>query len=480
MTAQNRYETVIGLEVHAQLLTQTKMFCGCANRFGDEANANVCPICLGMPGTLPVMNEQALEMALRVMIATGCKINTSSIMARKNYFYPDLPKGYQISQYELPIAEFGRLPITMDEQEIEIGITRIHLEEDAGKSIHQEGQNSSLMDYNRCGTPLIEIVSEPEMTGPEQAVAYLKTLHRLVVYLGVCDGNMEQGSFRCDANLSIRPIGQKELGTKVEIKNMNSFRHIQKALSYEVKRQTAALFASEPLIQETRLWDEGRGITLPMRSKEEAHDYRYFPDPDLPAVLVADDTLARVVASRIELPWKKQSRFEKQYGISPKDSEQLTAALPLADYFETVAKSADPKTAANWIMGELQGRLNSTGQTIEQNPVLPETLAELIGLIECGTISGKIAKEVFSEMFTTGEKPGAIVKKRGLVQITDESTLEDAVEKVMEAHPEQVIQYQNGNARVLGFLMGQVMKQTQGKANPNTANLILKKKLDQA
>lgn len=472
-----KYEAVIGLEVHAQLRTATKIFCGCPNRFGDTPNTNVCPVCLGLPGTLPVLNRRVIDMALMVMAATGCRIRNTSIFARKNYFYPDLPKGYQISQYEAPLAEHGVLPVNIEGDTKQIGITRIHLEEDAGKSMHDAKENVSLVDLNRCGTPLIEIVSEPDMRTPEQGAAYLRTLRQLLVYLGVCDGNMEQGSFRCDANISIRPVGQKTLGTRTELKNMNSFKNVQSALSFEVERQIGVLAAHGTIHQETLLWDAQRQVTLVMRSKEEAHDYRYFPEPDLLPLQVDETWIENVRTGLTELPWEKRKRFIDQYGILEADADLLTTSRETADFFEAVAAASEPKTAGNWIMVELQGKLNAAGLNIGNSPVGPQALADLLNLVADKTISGKMAKDVFAEMFVSGRSATDIVDERGLLQVSDASTIEAWVEEIIENSPAQVQQFLDGKEAVLGHFMGQIMKKSKGKANPQLAQKALREKL---
>ena len=471
------YEAVIGLEVHARLLTDTKIFCGCANRFGDEPNSNVCPVCLGLPGALPVLNRQAVQMALAVMLATGCEIKNQSIFARKNYFYPDLPKGYQISQYEQPLSENGGLDINVNGLTKRIGITRIHMEEDAGKNLHEEGALFSLVDLNRCGSPLIEIVSEPDLRSPEEGAAYLKVLRRLLVYLGVNDGNLEEGSFRCDANISVRPVGQSQLGTRTELKNLNSFRFVQKALEYEVQRQIETIRGGGSVFQQTLLWDAQRGISVPMRSKEEAHDYRYFPDPDLLPLVVERPWIEEVRGALPELPWEKRTRFIGQYHLSQSDADLLSDTRETADYFEVVAKRVDPKTAANWLMVELFGRLNAASKDLSESPIAPEDLADLIVFIHDQTISGKMAKKVFSEMFSSGQKPKAIIAKSGLSQIRDSSEIEAIIDRVVAQSPNQVEQYKSGKETVFGYFMGQVMKLSQGKANPQLAREILLKKL---
>lgn len=472
------YEPVIGLEVHAQLLTETKIFCGCSTKFGATPNSHTCPVCIGMPGVLPVLNRRVVEFALKMALATNCRINRENYFARKNYFYPDLPKGYQISQYAHPLAEHGFIIVETQGGKKRIGITRIHMEEDAGKLIHDEHFPASYVDLNRTGVPLIEIVSEPDIRSAEEAAAYLRRLHEILVYLEICDGNMEEGSFRCDANVSLRPKGTEEFGTRTELKNMNSFRNVQRALEYEIKRQQYILESGGAVVQETRLWDESQGVTNPMRGKEEAHDYRYFPDPDLVAVRVDDSWLDEIRRSLPELPLEKRERFMEQYGISAYDAGVLTGSRDLADYFEHVAAlSGQAKTAANWIMGDVLKILNEEKKTIRQCPITPASLAEMIALIDEGVISGKIAKDLIEEMFRTGKAPRGIVEEKGLVQITDADALIPVVEQVMAANPEQLAQYRAGKEKLFGYFVGQVMKATQGKANPQLINDLLKKML---
>lgn len=471
-------EPVIGLEVHAQLLTASKIFCGCSTQFGASPNHHTCPICLGMPGVLPVLNRQVVEFALKMALATNCKINQKNHFARKNYFYPDLPKGYQISQYAEPLAEHGYVEIETEKGKKKIGITRIHMEEDAGKLVHDEANPVSYVDFNRTGVPLIEIVSEPDIRSAEEAVQYLKALRDILVYLEICDGNMEEGSFRCDANVSLRPRGQKEFGTRTELKNMNSFRHVQRALEYEIKRQMFIIESGSEVVQETRLWDESQGVTYAMRGKEEAHDYRYFPDPDLVTVFVDESWIEQVRISLPELPAAKKQRFIDEYGLPPYDAGVLTSDRSLADYFEAcVKKCGQPKAAANWIMGDLLKLVNEDKRTFRQCPVSPDYLAEIINLIKEGTISGKIGKEILDEVYSTGEAPRTLVEKKGLTQITDASAIAAVVDKVIARHPDQVAQYRSGKEKVFGFFVGQVMKETEGKANPKLVNDLLREKL---
>ncbi len=470
------YEAVIGLEVHAQLLTSSKIFCGCPTTFGAEPNTQTCPVCTGMPGSLPVLNRRAVEFALKLALATHCKIASFSLFARKNYFYPDLPKGYQISQYELPIATGGWIEIpTEDGGKKRIGLIRIHMEEDAGKLVHDEREPWSYVDFNRTGVPLLEIVSEPDIRTPKEAVEYLKMLRAILRYLEICDGDMEKGSLRCDANVSIRPKGSKVFGTRTEVKNMNSFRHVERALSYEIERQKRVIEEGGEVVQETRLWDPQRGVTVPMRGKEEAHDYRYFPDPDLVPLVISEEWIEEVRRSLPELPLERKERFVRQYGIPEYDAGVLTASKALADYYERcVELFPEPKQVSNWVMGELLRLLNEAGKEPEDCPVPPEGLAELLGLIKDGTISGKIAKGVFEEMFRTGRGAREIVKEKGLEQITDEGVLKAVVDQVLRDHPEEVSEYRKGKEKLLGFFVGQVMKATRGKANPQLVNKLLR------
>jgi len=472
------YEPVIGLEVHAQLLTKAKIFCGCSTKFGADPNSHTCPICLGMPGVLPVLNRRVVEYTIRMGLAIHCRINGECNFARKNYFYPDLPKGYQISQYAQPLAEHGYVDIEQDGGKKRIGITRIHMEEDAGKLLHDEYQPASYVDLNRTGVPLIEIVSEPDMRSPEEGAAYLRRLHEILVYLEICDGNMEEGSFRCDANVSLRPRGETAFGTRTELKNMNSFRNVQRALEYEIKRQQYLLESGGVVIQETRLWDDTQGVTHSMRSKEEAHDYRYFPDPDLVPIAIGERWIDEIRTSLPELPQEKRERFIRDYQIPAYDAGVLTAIRALADYYEEVVRlSGKPKIAANWVMGDLLRFLNEDRRDIRDCPLHPAQLAEMIRLIEDGTISGKMAKDIIEDMYKTGETPRAIIEMKGLVQITDEGALTATIQEVMEANPTQLAQYRGGKEKLFGFFVGQVMKATQGKANPQLINDILKKML---
>jgi aspartyl-tRNA(Asn)/glutamyl-tRNA(Gln) amidotransferase subunit B len=478
MNKEMHYEAVIGLEVHAQMLTESKIFCGCSTKFGSEPNTQTCPVCIGMPGVLPVLNRKALEFAIRTGLAMDCTISSYSRFARKNYFYPDLPKGYQISQYELPICEHGSVEIFVEGEARRIGITRVHMEEDAGKNIHEGSGNFSFVDLNRTGVPLMEIVSDPDMRTPKEASEYMKKLRALLRYLGVCDGNMEQGSLRCDANVSVRPVGQREFGTRTEVKNINSFKFVEKALEYEIKRQIRLLEEGGKVIQETRLWDSSRGITESMRGKEEAHDYRYFPEPDLVPMTPTDEWVDEIRASLPELPDKKRKRFISEYGLPEYDADLLTAEKAMADWFEEVVKKgAQPKTVSNWMTGELARLLNEENKSIETCLLKPALLAEMIRLIDNGTISGKIAKTVFEEMYRTAKNPGEIIKEKGLVQISDSGAIEKAIDEIIAKNSKEVERFRAGDEKLISFFVGQVMKSTKGKANPQMVNEILKKKL---
>ncbi|MFA5111291.1 MAG: Asp-tRNA(Asn)/Glu-tRNA(Gln) amidotransferase subunit GatB [Desulfobaccales bacterium] len=474
------FEAVIGLEIHAELLTASKIFCGCATTFGAPPNTQVCEVCLGMPGSLPVLNKKALEFALKMALATDCRVNPESVFARKNYFYPDLPKGYQISQYELPLAEHGHLDIKVNGAARRIGITRIHMEEDAGKLIHSESRPVSFVDFNRTGVPLIEIVSEPEMRTPEEAVEYFKGLRNILLYLEICDGNMEEGSIRCDANISLRPMGQTEFGTKAELKNMNSFRFVKAALEYEIKRQRALLAAGREIVQETRLWDTAANQTVSMRGKEEAHDYRYFPDPDLVPIKISEEWIERLRKELPELPTARRARFQAEYDLPEYDAEVLTSDKALADYFEAAVKEFPrPKQVSNWIMVELMRELKKEEAGIAACRVTPAALAKLLSLVDQGTISGKLAKTVFEAMVATGSDPEIIVKEQGLTQISDTGALETAAQAIIQAHPKEAADYRAGKTKLMGFFVGQLMKQTKGQANPQLANEIFKKLLAQ-
>jgi len=474
-----KFEPVIGLEVHAQLKTKTKIFCSCSTEFGKPPNANTCPVCTGMPGMLPVLNKKAVSFAIKAALATNCTINKESRFDRKNYFYPDLPKGYQISQYALPIAEYGWLDIEDKKGDsIKIGITRIHMEEDAGKLIHDPARQRSMVDLNRTGVPLIEIVSEPDIRTALQAGAYLRKLHAILKYIDVCDGNMEQGSFRCDANISLRPAGQKKFGTRAELKNLNSFKHVEKAITYEIERQTYVLEEGNKVIQETRLWDPVKNRTMSMRGKEEAHDYRYFPDPDLVPLIVDDEWIDSVNKTMPELPHEKVVRFMKEYKLSRDDARVLTSSIELADFFEkTAASLKDKKQAANWIMTTLLGMLNAKGISISQSPVSADSFSRLLSLIESGTINTNAAKTVFEEMVSSQKSPETIVKKRGLEQLSDQSELETMVDKIIKENPEEVAAYRNGKTKLFSFFMGQIMKKTRGKADPGIVTQLLNTKL---
>ena len=472
------FETVIGLEVHAQMLTDTKIFCGCSTKFGGAPNSHACPVCLGMPGVLPVLNKKVVEYGMKMALATNCTINPSNSFARKNYFYPDLPKGYQISQFAYPLAEHGYISLETNGEQKKIGITRIHMEEDAGKLMHDENNPSSYVDLNRTGVPLIEIVGEPDIRSPEEAAEYLKRLHEILVYLEICDGNMEEGSFRCDANVSIRPMGQKEFGTRTELKNMNSFRNVQRALEYEVKRQQYLVENGQKIVQETRLWDDAQGVTNSMRSKEEAHDYRYFPDPDLVPVMVDEAWIVKIRKELPELPLVKRERFVKEYQIPVYDAGVLTAEKALAEYYEEVVRlCGKPKQASNWVMGDVLRFLNEEKRNIRQCPITAKSLADMIKLIEEGAISGKMAKDVIEEMYKSGKPPQDIIKEKGLVQITDEGELIKTITAIIETNPNQFKDFRGGKEKLFGFFVGQVMKATQGKANPHLVNDLLKKML---
>ncbi len=476
------YEAVIGLEVHAQLLTQSKIFCGCSTTFGSGPNTQTCPICLGMPGVLPVLNEKAVEFAIKLGLATNCRIARFSKFARKNYFYPDLPKGYQISQYELPICEKGWLEIQLEDGiKKKIGITRIHLEEDAGKSIHDEAiaGEESLVDVNRCGVPLLEIVSEPDIRSPQEAYAYLMELKQILTYLEICDGNMEEGSLRCDANISLRPVGQQEFGVKTEMKNMNSFRNVERALTFEIERQKAILESGNTVEQETLLWDADAGIARPMRLKEEAHDYRYFPEPDLVPLLISEEQIVKIKSELPELPAAKKERFQKEYNLPIEDAAILTSSKQLANYYERLAAvSKDPKMASNWVMVDVLRILKEKKIEIEDFPISPDRLGRLLNLIYEKKISHTAARTVFEEMLQKDEDPEAIVKQKGLMQISDVDTLEPIIEKIFQESLPQVEQYRSGKKQVLSYFVGQTMKATKGKANPALVSQLWKKKLE--
>jgi aspartyl-tRNA(Asn)/glutamyl-tRNA(Gln) amidotransferase subunit B len=476
-----RYEPVIGLEVHAQLKTATKVFCGCSTRFGDPPNTNVCPRCLGLPGTLPVLNRRALEQAIRASLTLGCKVNEFSRFARKNYFYPDLPKGYQISMYELPLAEHGSLEIEHDGARKRIGITRLHMEEDAAKGMHEgfpDSATKTYIDYNRCGVPLIEIVSEPDIRTPAEAYAYLTTLKQILEYTDVSDCNMEEGSLRCDANVSVRLRGTEQFGTKAEVKNLNSFRYLQRALEYEIERHIGVIESGGRIEQETRLWNVAAGRTEPMRSKEFAHDYRYFPEPDLLPVRVTPTWKSEILRDMPELPDARRERFRQDFGITAYDADVLTATRDLADYFEAVVRAGAPgKSASNWIQTELLRRLKDAGKEIGASPVTPATLAELIQTVESGKITAASGKQVFAKMFESGEPAAKIIAAEGLSQISDTAEIERICREVIEKNPDNVAKYRAGNEGVFKFFVGQVMRASRGQANPQTVNDTLRRLL---
>jgi aspartyl-tRNA(Asn)/glutamyl-tRNA(Gln) amidotransferase subunit B len=479
MTNNPNWEAVIGLEVHCQLQTKTKIFSGAATAYGAAPNTQADPVTLGMPGVLPVLNKDALAFAVKFGLSVGADIAERCVFARKHYFYPDLPKGYQISQYELPIVSGGHLDIEVDGRAKRIGITRAHMEEDAGKSLHEAYAGQTGIDLNRAGTPLIEIVSEPEIRSAAEAVAYLKKLHQLVVYLGICDGNMQEGSFRCDANVSVRRRGTEKFGTRTETKNVNSFRYVEKAIEFEIERQIEVIESGGKIVQETRLFDPGTGETRSMRTKEDANDYRYFPDPDLLPVVCTPEYIAAIRDSMPELPEAKHERFVSQYGLSPYDATVLTGERALADYYEAVVKTSggDPKSCANWVITDLLGALNKIGKDIVDSPVSAAQLAGLVARIADKTISGKIAKDVFEAMLAGEGSADDIIKAKGLVQITDESAIIAAIEDVMAKNPGQLAEYRAGKDKLFGFFVGQAMKATQGKANPDALNRLLKEKL---
>jgi aspartyl-tRNA(Asn)/glutamyl-tRNA(Gln) amidotransferase subunit B len=474
----SKYETVIGLEVHAELATKSKIFCSCPTEFGKEPNTHVCPVCLGFPGSLPVLNVRAVEYAIRAALALHCEIPSFAKFDRKNYFYPDLPKAYQISQYDLPMAVNGYLEVTLNGQTKRIGITRVHLEEDAGKLIHAEYGDYSLTDYNRTGVPLIEIVSEPDIRSPEEARVYLEKLKSILQYTGVSDVKMEEGSLRCDANVSIMPVGSGEFGTRTEIKNMNSFKAVQRGLEFEVIRQAQLLDSGNRVVLETLRWDESKGVTYSMRSKEEAHDYRYFPDPDLAPVIVEPAWVEEIRTSLPEMPDARRLRYVNEWGLTEYDAGVITASKTMADFFEAVAtKYHEAKVVANWMMGEISRHLNAEGIELQDTGMTPAHLLELLKLQDNGTISGKIAKTVFEEMFLSGKMPADIVREKGLVQITDEGAITSIVDQVISGNPQSVEDYRKGKDKAIGFLVGQVMKLSKGKANPELVNRLLKEKM---
>jgi len=476
-----KYEPVIGLEVHVQLATRTKIFCGCPTSFGAPPNTNVCPVCLGLPGPLPVLNRAAVEMAIQAALALNCEVRSFSRFARKNYFYPDLPKGYQISQYDQPLAEHGWIEVNVDGAAKRIGVTRVHLEDDAGKSLHEGFKDSdryTYVDLNRCGTPLIEIVTEPDMRSSDEAYAFLTELKLLMQFVEVSSCDMEKGHLRCDANVSVRLRGAEKFGTKAEVKNLNSFRFLKAALDYEIARQVAVLEGGGTISQETRLYDPDTGETVGMRSKEHAHDYRYFPEPDLLPLRISDQWRERIRSRMPELPPARRARFVRDFALREYDAQVLTQTRALADYYEkAAAASGDPRATANWVMGDLMGVLNAEGKDITESPVSPERLGELVTLIAQGEISGKLAKEIFAKMFATGDSARAIMEREGLRQISDTAALGQVVDRVLAANPKQVEQYRGGKTAVLGFLMGQVMKATRGQANPAAVQQLLKEKL---
>ncbi|PYS12348.1 MAG: Asp-tRNA(Asn)/Glu-tRNA(Gln) amidotransferase GatCAB subunit B [Acidobacteria bacterium] len=479
-----RTSTVIGLECHAQLLTKSKLFCSCSTKFGDPPNANTCPVCLGLPGALPVLNRVAVTMAVKAAIGLNCTINPESQWARKNYFYPDLPKGYQISQYDRPLGHHGFIEIKLEGKQKRIGVQRVHMEEDAGKSLHEgfpDSNRSTYLDFNRSGVPLIEIVSDPDIRSSAEAYDYLARLKQILEYLDVCDGNMDEGSLRCDANVSVRKFGDQKLGTRTELKNINSFRFVQKAIDYEVHRQIEVIESGGQVVQETRLWNSVEERTVSMRSKEEAHDYRYFPDPDLPLLVVDSEWIKTIQRSMPELPESRRERFEKEYALSEYDAGVLTTTRALADFFEETAKlSGHAKTAANWIMGDLLRFYKDNNVDLKDlsgSRVTPRMLAGMISLVDKGTISGKIAKTVMEEMYKSGKDPLQIIEEKGLLQISNTAEIEKIVNQVLEENPKPVEQYRLGKTGNFGFFVGQVMKATGGRANPQTVNEILKKRL---
>jgi aspartyl-tRNA(Asn)/glutamyl-tRNA(Gln) amidotransferase subunit B len=486
---KTQYEAVIGLETHCQLKTDTKIFCNCSTEFGTPPNTNVCPICMGMPGVLPVLNQRVLEYAVKAGLALNCQIAPYSKFDRKQYFYPDLPKNYQISQYDLPIAEHGWLEVDVEDKDgtlvrKRVGITRLHMEEDAGKLVHGgsdrlSGSTHSLVDYNRTGVPLVEIVSEPDMRSGQEAAEYAQELRRILRYLGVSDGNMQEGSLRCDVNISVRPVGQEEFGTKVEIKNMNSFNAIERAINYEIERQIEAIESGERILQETRLWEEGSQRTISMRIKEGSSDYRYFPEPDLGPIEVTAEQLEEWRSQLPELPAKKRERYQSDLGLSAYDARVLTDDRAIAEYFEAVTTAkANPKLAANWIMGDISAYLNEKRLSISEIPLQPETLAELVELIESNKISNKIGKDILPELLINGGSAKKLVESKGLTQISDTGALEAAIDAVIAANPDELAKYRGGKTKLLGFFVGQVMKQTGGRADPKLTNQLLTQKLN--
>jgi aspartyl-tRNA(Asn)/glutamyl-tRNA(Gln) amidotransferase subunit B len=474
------YETIIGLEIHVELLTESKIFCSCPNRFGEAPNTNVCPVCLGLPGSLPVFNESALELAIKAALALNCTVANFSKFDRKNYFYPDLPKAYQISQYDLPLAQDGYLDLVQDGRTVRaVRIERLHLEEDAGKLLHNPEEASSFVDYNRCGVPLVEVVTAPDLRSPEEAHLFLDLLKKTLLYIGVSDCKMEEGSLRCDANISLRLAGTKTLGQKVEIKNINSFKAVQKGLEYEVKRQEKVLSAGGRVAMETRRWDELRGVTVEMRSKEEEHDYRYFPEPDLPPLEIDTSFLSKIKNELPELPVDRYLRFIRNYGLLPSQAEIVVSSKSLADFFEKLLEHySQPQKAANWLTGDVLRLLKPGGNEIKEINFSPQHLAELLKMIDAGTLSGRLAKEVLEESFSSGKRPGNIVKEKGLLQISDEDKLLIIVKDVLKENPVAVRDYEGGNKKVLGFLVGQVMQHTKGQANPQLVSKLLRREID--
>ena len=476
------YEAVVGLEVHVQLNTRTKIFCRCRNAFGEEPNSLICPVCTGYPGSLPVLNREAVNLAVRLALALGCRVNPVSVFARKNYFYADLPKGYQISQFELPVAEEGQLPLT--EHDRSITIDRLHMEEDAGKLLHETPgggalPGQSLVDFNRCGVPLVEIVSAPDMSSAAEAQDYLQTLHQVLLYTATSDGNLEEGSLRCDANVSVRPPGQEELGTKVEVKNLNSFRNIAKAVDYEIERQSGRIDSGGVIVQETRTFDAAHGVTRPMRSKEEAHDYRYFPEPDLPPLILSNERVADLEADLPELPWERRERFRGDYELSLDDARLLTSSPELAAYFEAAVASypENPKGIANWVMTEVLRELKARHDDVEQ-ALGPEHVGDLVRLVDEGRISGRGGKELLAEIWETGEPPAAAMDRMGLGQVSDVDEIGAWIREVLEEHPTPVSQYLAGKTKALGFLVGQVMQLSSGRADPHQAQDLLRESLE--
>lgn len=468
------YEVIIGLEVHAELSTNTKIYCDCTTEFGADPNTHCCPICTGMPGTLPVLNKKVVEYAVKMGLATNCKIARFSKQDRKNYFYPDLPKAYQVSQYDLPLCEDGHIDIEIDGNKKTIGITRIHIEEDAGKLIHDAYTGDTLVDMNRCSVPLIEIVSEPDMRSAKEAIEYMQTLKSILEYLDICDCKMQEGSLRCDVNLSVRPVGKKEFGTRTETKNLNSFKAIQNCIEFEAKRQIEVLESGGTIYQETRRFDDAKGEGYVMRTKEDAHDYRYFPEPDLVPIVLDDEYINSIKNNLPELPYVKKERYINEYGLSEYDASILTMSIKTANYFEKVVeKCNNPKMAANWIMGDFARMLNESDISINESKIVEDNLASLICLINKGTISSKIAKIVFEEMFNTGKEANEIVKEKGLLQISDEGAIKEIVQRVVDNNPQSILDYKAGRDRALGFLVGQVMKESKGKANPGIVNKML-------